>query len=46
MHVTVEGGKITLSGSVETWAERETARNTAWGTPSVANVIDDPKMES
>jgi osmotically-inducible protein OsmY len=46
MHVSVEGSKITLSGTVETWAERETARNTAWGTPGVTHVIDDLKMES
>jgi osmotically-inducible protein OsmY len=46
MHVTVEGGMITLSGTVETWAERETARNTAWGTPGVTKVIDNLTMGS
>ena len=46
MHVAVEGSSITLSGTVDTWAERETARNTAWGTPGVTHVIDNLVMES
>jgi osmotically-inducible protein OsmY len=46
MHDTVHGNKITLNGSVETWAERETARNTACSTPGVTNVIDKLKVKS
>jgi osmotically-inducible protein OsmY len=38
--VAVDGTDLTLSGSVHTWAERQTALHTAWGTPGVRNVVD------
>jgi osmotically-inducible protein OsmY len=38
--VRVNGNDITLGGSVESWAERDAARETAWATPGVQNVID------
>jgi osmotically-inducible protein OsmY len=38
--VAVHGTDVTLSGTVHTWAERETATNSAWGTPGVRNVVD------
>jgi len=38
--VAVSGGDITLSGTVHSWAERELARNSAWGTPGVHSVVD------
>jgi osmotically-inducible protein OsmY len=38
--VDVHGTDITLSGSVHSWADRETATNSAWGTPGVTNVVD------
>jgi osmotically-inducible protein OsmY len=38
--VTVKGNDVTLTGSVHTWAERDLARNSAWGTPGVRNVVD------
>ena len=38
--VTVHGTDVTLSGTVHNWAERETATNSAWGTPGVRNVVD------
>jgi len=38
--VEVEGGNVTLSGVVNSWNERQLARNSAWGTPGVHNVID------
>jgi osmotically-inducible protein OsmY len=38
--VSVEGGEVTLSGSVHSWIERELANNSAWGAPGVRNVVD------
>ena len=38
--VMVDGGDITLSGTVRSWSDREMARHSAWGTPGVHNVID------
>jgi osmotically-inducible protein OsmY len=40
IHVEVHGSDITLSGKVQSWAERETATTSAWGTPGVRSVID------
>ncbi len=38
--VSVEGGKITLSGRVKALHERRTAENAAWGISSVTEVVD------
>ncbi|MBA2723191.1 MAG: BON domain-containing protein [Methylibium sp.] len=38
--VEVRGADVTLTGKLPTWAERDMARNAAWGTPGVCNVID------
>jgi len=38
--VEVEGGVVTLRGTVHTWSERELARQSAWGTPGVMSVVD------
>lgn len=38
--VSVEGGRITLSGQVKTLQERRTAEDAAWGISSVTEVID------
>lgn len=38
--VDVHGADVTLSGSVHSWAERDSARHTAWNTPGVHNVVD------
>ena len=38
--VAVHGSDVTLSGTVRSWDERDTATNSAWGTPGVRNVID------
>jgi osmotically-inducible protein OsmY len=38
--VSVHGSDVTLSGTVHSWDERDTATNSAWGTPGVRNVVD------
>ncbi len=38
--VTADGGKVTLSGNVETWNERDLAEDTAWSAPGVTQVDD------
>jgi osmotically-inducible protein OsmY len=38
--VAVHGQDVTLSGTVQSWNERDTANNSAWGTPGVRNVVD------
>jgi osmotically-inducible protein OsmY len=38
--VEIHGNDVTLSGKVHSWSERDLARQTAWGTPGVWNVID------
>lgn len=38
--VAVTGSDVTLSGTVHSWSERNLARDSAWATPGVSNVID------
>jgi osmotically-inducible protein OsmY len=38
--VAVHGNEVTLSGTVKSWDERDTATNSAWGTPGARNVVD------
>ncbi len=38
--VKVQGADVTLSGTVHSWSERDLARNSAWATPGVRNVVD------
>lgn len=40
INVTVLDGKVTLSGNVHSWAEREEARHAAWAAPGVVAVDD------
>jgi osmotically-inducible protein OsmY len=42
--VSVKGGDVTLSGTLPSWAERDLARNSAWGAPGVRNVIDNMEV--
>ena len=44
--VAVSGTKITLSGTVDNWSERDTARNSAWNTPGVSDVVDNMTVSS
>jgi osmotically-inducible protein OsmY len=38
--VEVKGADVTLSGTVHSWAERDLAKRSAWGTSGVRNVVD------
>jgi osmotically-inducible protein OsmY len=38
--VSVKDGDVTLTGKASSWSERDLARNSAWGTPGVRNVVD------
>jgi osmotically-inducible protein OsmY len=38
--VGVRGTEVTLTGTVRSWSERDSARNSAWSTPGVSNVAD------
>lgn len=42
--VEVHGADVTLSGTVHSWAERELARHSAWGTKGVRQVVDNMAM--
>jgi osmotically-inducible protein OsmY len=44
IRVDVHGADVTLSGTVHSWAERELARHSAWGTKGVRQVVDNMAM--
>ena len=39
--VTADGSKVTLTGDVDTWYERELAETTAWSAPGVTQVSNE-----
>jgi osmotically-inducible protein OsmY len=41
VHVTSDGGHVTLTGSVSSWAEHDRAQSTAWSAAGVTRVTDD-----
>ena len=41
VQVLVQGSKVTLSGSVHSWSERDAACTAAWSSPGVAVVVDE-----
>ena len=40
IRVEVRGADVTLTGTVDSWAERDLARHSAWSTAGVRNVVD------
>ncbi|MEO6917736.1 MAG: BON domain-containing protein [Collimonas sp.] len=42
--VEIQGANVTLTGTVHSFAERDLARHSAWGTPGVRNVVDHIKI--
>lgn len=42
--IGVVGDSVTLSGVVDSWAERDAARIAAWAAPGVKNVIDNLRV--
>jgi osmotically-inducible protein OsmY len=45
IHVDVIGSALTLTGKVTSWAERDTVKEAAWGTPGVTSVVDAMTMD-
>ena len=44
--VLASDGKVTLSGSVRSWVERQDAVNAAWSAPGVRNVVDQIRIHA
>lgn len=42
--VEVQGGEVTLSGTVHSWSERDLATHAAWSTPGVRKVVDHTRL--
>lgn len=40
IHVSAEGGRVTLTGTVENWHERDEATSTAWAAPGTTSVVN------
>ncbi len=41
IEITVQGGVVTLSGQVDSWAEREAVFGAAWAVPGVSSVVNE-----
>ena len=41
VNVNAQGGKVTLTGTVESWYERDEAGSTAWAAPGTTSVQND-----
>jgi osmotically-inducible protein OsmY len=46
IQIHVNGGDVTLSGKVHSWAERKAAQGAAWSAPGVANVVNNLLVEA
>jgi osmotically-inducible protein OsmY len=46
VRVDARGGKVTLRGSVRSWAERQEAERAAWATSGVTEVVDKIEIEA
>jgi osmotically-inducible protein OsmY len=44
--VDADGGRVTLTGEVHSWAEREDAERAAWSTPGVVVVYDEIRVQA
>ena len=44
--VQASDGKVTLSGTVRSWVERQDAVNAAWSAPGVMNVVDQIRIHT
>jgi len=42
--VSAEGGKVHLTGKVDSWTDRETAGATAWAAPGTTSVVNDIRI--
>jgi osmotically-inducible protein OsmY len=44
--VQANEGRVTLSGTVRSWVERQDAVNAAWSAPGVMNVVDQIRVHT
>lgn len=44
IHVSAEGGKVHLTGTVDSWVDRQTAASTAWAAPATTSVENDVRV--
>lgn len=44
--IATDGSKVTLSGTVHSWAERREAESSAWSAPGVSSVQDDLRIHT